>query len=126
MIYIALIPGVSKLIDSVISKRQGNQRKHSFLEQSTRQFHNFFSYLKMFRIQCRKNIAAEDNKKIMNIAYFINIYTNICIPILYVTRMTQNKNNLINSILQHGRVVDNNCCVVFPTSRFPYLILCPR
>ena len=63
MIYIALIPGVSKLIDSVISKRQGNQRKHSFLEQSTRQFHNFFSYLKMFRIQCRKNIAAEDNKK---------------------------------------------------------------
>ena len=77
MIYIELIPGVSKLIDSVISKRQGNQRKHSFLEQSNRQFHNFFSYLKMFRIQCRKNIAAEDNKKIMNIAYFINIYTNI-------------------------------------------------
>ena len=40
--------------------------------------------------------------------------------------MTQNKNDSINSILQHGRVVDNNCCVVFPTSRFPYLILCPR
>ena len=77
MIYIALIPGVSKLIDSVISKRQGNQRKHSFLEQSTSQFHNFFSYLKMFRIQCRKNIAAEDSRKIMNIAYFLNIYTNI-------------------------------------------------
>ena len=50
----------------------------------------------------------------------------IYIPILYVTRMTQNKNDSINSILQHGRVVDNNCCVVFPTSRFPYLILCPR
>ena len=26
------LPGVSKLIDSVISKRQGDQRKHSFLE----------------------------------------------------------------------------------------------
>ena len=26
------------------------------------------------------------------------------VPILYVTRMTQNKNDLINSILQHGRV----------------------
>ena len=50
----------------------------------------------------------------------------IYIPILYVTRMTQNKNDSISSILQHGRVVDNNCCVVFPTSRFPYLILCPR
>ena len=30
--------------------------------------------------------------------------------ILYVTRMTQNKNDSINSVLQHGRVVDNNCC----------------
>ena len=41
-------------------------------------------------------------------------------------RMTQNKNDSINSILQHGRVVDKNCCVVFSTSRFPYLTLCPR
>ena len=40
--------------------------------------------------------------------------------------MTQNKNVSINSILQNGRVVDNNCCVVFPTSRLLYLILCPR
>ena len=40
--------------------------------------------------------------------------------------MTQNKNDSINSILQPGRVADNNWCVVFPTSRFPYLILCPR
>ena len=41
--------------------------------------------------------------------------------------MTQNKKDSINSILQHGRrVVDNNCFVVFPNSRFPYLILCPR
>ena len=38
----------------------------------------------------------------------------------------ENKNNSINSILQHGRVVDNNCCVVFPDSKFLYLILCPR
>ena len=30
--------------------------------------------------------------------------------------MAQNKNDSINSILQHGRVVDKNCCVVFPTS----------
>ena len=27
--------------------------------------------------------------------------------------MTQKKNDSINSILKHGRVVDNNCCVVF-------------
>ena len=33
--------------------------------------------------------------------------------------MTQNKNYSINSILQHGPVVDNNCCAIFPTSRFP-------
>ena len=76
-------------------------------------------------MQCRKNITVEGNKKRMNIGNFTSIYTNIYIPILYVTRMTQNKNNLINSILQHGRVVDN-FCVVFPTSRFAYLILCPR
>ena len=37
----------------------------------------------------------------------------IYIPILYVTRMTQNKNDSRNSILLHGRVVDNSCCVVF-------------
>ena len=45
---------------------------------------------------------------------------------LYVTRMTQNKNDSINSILQYGRLVDKNCCVVFLASGFPYLILCPR
>ena len=43
-----------------------------------------------------------------------------------MTRMTQNKNDSINSTLQYGRVVDSNCWVVFPTSRFPYSILCPR
>ena len=40
--------------------------------------------------------------------------------------MTQNKNYSINSILQDGRAVEKYCCVVFPTSGFPYLILCPR
>ena len=37
---------------------------------------------------------------------------------LCVTRMTQNKNDSINLILQCGRVVDINCCVVFRASGF--------
>ena len=41
-------------------------------------------------------------------------------PILYVTRMNQNKNVSINSILQYNRVVDNNHYVVFATSKFSY------
>ena len=70
------------------------------MKQSTHQFHkNIFSYLKMFSMKFRKNITVEDNKKRMNIANFINIYTNTHIPILYVARMTQNKNDSINSIL---------------------------
>ena len=44
---------------------------HSSISQNT------FSYLKMFSMQCRKNIAVEDNKKRMNITNFTNIYTNI-------------------------------------------------
>ena len=39
--------------------------------------------------------------------------------------MIQNKNDSIKLTLQHGRVVNNNCSIVFPTSRFPYWILCP-
>ena len=59
---------------------------------------NIFSYLKMFSMQCRKIITTEDNKKRINITNFINLYTNIYyIPILYVTKMTQNKNDSINS-----------------------------
>ena len=97
-------------------------------------------------MQCRKNITLEDNKKRMNISDFINIYAYtyvyiyiytymyvyiykyiyIYIPILYVTRVTQNKNRSITSILQYGRVVDKNCCVVFPTSGFLYFTLSPR
>ena len=64
---------------------------HSLISQ------NIFSYLKMFSMQCRKNITVEDNKKRMNITNFINMYTNIYIyiPTLYVTKMTQNKNDSI-------------------------------
>ena len=46
--------------------------------------------------------------------------------ISYMMRITQNKNDSINSILQNRRVVYKNCCAVFPTSGFPYLILCSR
>ena len=97
------LPEVSKQIDSAISKRQGDRRKQTFLERkkilhksSTMRIQNitsldgssyetihssisqsFFSYLKMFSMQCRKIITVEDNKKRMNISNFINIYTNI-------------------------------------------------
>ena len=37
--------------------------------------------------------------------------------------MPQNKNDSINSIVQHGRVFDKNCCAIFRTSGFPYLTL---
>ena len=43
-----------------------------------------------------------------------------------MTRITQNRNDSINSIMQYDRLVDKNCCVVFPASGFPYLILCPK
>ena len=34
------------------------------MKQSSNQFHKlFFSYLKMFSVQCRKNTIVEDNKK---------------------------------------------------------------
>ena len=74
----------------------------------------------------QKKITVEYNKERMNIANFISVYIQIYVPILYVMRITQNKNDSVNSILQHGRVVDSNYCVVFHTSRFPYLILSPR
>ena len=38
---------------------------------------NSFSYLKVFSMQCRKNITVENNKKRISVANFINIYTNI-------------------------------------------------
>ena len=46
------------------------------------------------------------------------------IPILYVTRMNQNKNDSINSYC--SIVVFLTKTVVFPTSGFQHLTLCPR
>ena len=40
--------------------------------------------------------------------------------------MSQNKNDSIESTLQHGCVIGKNCCVVFNTSGFSYLTLRPR
>ena len=54
----------------------GYEAIHSSISQS------IFSYLKMFSMQCRKNIAVEENKKRINIANFVNIYTNIYTYIL--------------------------------------------
>ena len=51
----------------------GYEAIHSSISQ------NIFSYLKMFSMQCRKNITVEDNKKGMNIVNFINIYVQIYI-----------------------------------------------
>ena len=38
---------------------------------------NIFSYLKMFKIQCKKNITVDNSKKRMNLTNFISTYTNI-------------------------------------------------
>ena len=86
------LPDVFKLIESAISKRQRDQRKHRFLErkkilhkkengftmktQNITSLHgsgyeaihssiskNIFSYLKMFSMKCRKNSTVEDNRK---------------------------------------------------------------
>ena len=43
-----------------------------------------------------------------------------------MTRMTKNKSDPVDSVLQLGCVIDKYFCVVFPTSEFPYLNLCPR
>ena len=96
-----------------------DRSRYEAIDPSVSQF--FFFYLsKCLACNTEKNITVKNNKKRMNIANFINIYTCIYIeiymPMLYVTRMTQNKNDSRNSILQHYRDVDKNCCVVFPTS----------
>ena len=51
------------------------------------------------------------------------IYTYVTI---YVTRKTQNQNDLVSSILQSVSVVQKDYCVVCPTSELPHLILCVR
>ena len=82
--------------------------------QSTHQFHKILFHISKC-LACNAEKILQLKKRI-NIANLINIY---------VTRMIQNKNDSINSTLQKGRA-DKYCCVVFPTLRFPYLILCPR
>ena len=103
---------MSKLIDSAISKRQGPKETqfswenkycikgtmgllwtprtiasldgwscYEAIDSSISQ--NIFSYLKIFSFQCRKNITAGDNKKRMNIANCITIYTNIYTYVIY-------------------------------------------
>ena len=79
---------------------------------------NIFSYLEIFSMQCRKNITVEDNEEEW-IQLTLEIYMQIYIPILYAARMTQNKNGLMNWILQPGCVVDKNCCVLCPNSGYP-------
>ena len=70
-----------KTLKSVLGRYISHYSHHLMdraLKQSTHQFHKiFFSYLKMFSMQWRKNITVENNKKRMNITNFINIYTNI-------------------------------------------------
>ena len=82
-----------------MSKRLGDQREHSFLEEKIESLWRprntttidgswyeainssisleIFSYLKMLSILRRKNIRVEDNKKRMSIASYINIYTYV-------------------------------------------------
>ena len=57
------------------------------MKQSNRQFHKmFFSYPKIFSMQCKKNITVEDNYNIINIANFINIYIYRYIYLYYIWR----------------------------------------
>ena len=68
------------------------------MKQSTHQFHKIFFHIsKCLACNAEKTLQLKITKKRMNITNFINIYTNIYIPILYVTKMTQNKNDSINS-----------------------------
>ena len=80
------LPEVYKLIHSAISKGQGDQRNIVFLRKK------------------------KPNNREKGFTMNTQNYHIIHITILYLTRMTQNKNESIDSILQHGRVVDNNCC----------------
>ena len=63
------------------------------MKKSTHQFHRrFFHISKCLACNAEKALQLKITKKRMNIANFINVYTNM-LPILYVTRMTQNKND---------------------------------
>ena len=94
------------------------------IKQSNHEFHKIvFHISKSLACNAEKILQLKLKKKRIHRANFINVYTNIYTYNLS-DEMTQNKNDSINSILQHRQVFDKNCCVVFPTSRFPYLIFC--
>ena len=57
------------------------------MKQSTHQFHKIF-FLISKHLACNAEETLQLKITNLNIANFINIYTNT-IPILYVTRMTQ-------------------------------------
>ena len=64
--------GITKSTQNITSLNGSSYEAiHSLISQ------NIFSRLKMFSMQCRKNITVEDNKKRMKITNFINTYTNI-------------------------------------------------
>ena len=79
-------------MDSLLASRISHHLMDRAMKQSTHQFH----YLKMFNMQCRKNITVEDNKKRMNITNFTNIYIQIYIPTINLRKLSQNKNDSIN------------------------------
>ena len=79
------------------------------MNQLTRQFHKIFFHISKC-LAC-KDITAEDHKKRMIITLYIYAYAYIICD-----KNDSSKIDSINSILQHGRVADKNCCVVFPTS----------
>ena len=67
------------------------------MKQATHQFQKlFFLCSESLACNAEKNTTVEERKKRMNIANFINIYIEIYIPLLHVTRMTQSKSDSIN------------------------------
>ena len=68
------------------------------MKQSTHRFHKIFFHIsKCLACNTEKTLQLKITKKE-----------------LFMVRMTRNKYDSINSILQHGLVVDN-CFAVFPT-----------
>ena len=71
-------------------------------KESTHRFHKIYFYIsKCLACNSEKTLQLKITKTLQ-----ISIQIYIYIPILYVTSMTKNKNDSINSILQHGRVFD--------------------
>ena len=66
------------------------------MKQSTHQFHKIFFHIsKCLACNAEKTLQLNTTKKRMNITNFKNIYTDIY-SYIYVTKMTQNKNDSIN------------------------------